>query len=173
MNVHLRLFTGLLLAVLAGGCGSVQTAFREGMGQSVRVDSFPGDAAVFINDTYVGQTPVQMELGRKIPHKVVLRKEGYQTAVTYFVPEPNERATHFIKYGLLEDLGYYKTLTPEALAQILDHHLVPVARAARPFDDMTRRILQADSLLDAGQLSALEHKVITDRIIQFYVHGQS
>lgn len=168
MNGRTRGIILFALLLLMGGCSSVRTAFREGLPQPVVVQSFPGGAEVWINDVHYGATPVEVELGRKTPHKVVLRKPGYQTQTAYFVPEPNAREANYVKFGLLEDVGYYKELTPRQLAEILDHELVPTARAARPFEDMTRRILEADALLSEGRLDPLEHKVLSDKIIAFY-----
>ena len=146
----------------------MRTAFDVGLPQDVTVVSFPSSAEVWINGEHQGMTPVAVTLGRKTPYEVVLRKPGYITSTAFIVPEANERSGNYIKFGLLEDVGYYKDLTPEEVAEILDHQLVPRSRSARPFDDMTRRILEADQLLAQGQLAPLEHKVISDKIIEFY-----
>lgn len=155
-------------ACIGPGCSSLQQAFREGLPQEVTILSYPEGARVSIGGESKGITPLTVELGRKVPHKVVLEKEGYQTAVQYFVPSPNEREAHFVKFGLLVDTGWYRDLTPEAIAAVLDHRLVPKVRSPKPFQDISRRILEADQLLAQGDLEPLEHRLLTEKIVTFY-----
>ncbi len=158
----------LILLLSLTGCASWRTAFREGWPQEVTILSFPEGAEVYVNDEKAGATPLNLELGRKVPHKITLKMAGYQTAVQYFVPQPNERERHTIKFGLLVDTGWYRDLTPEEIAAILNHRLVPRVRSPEPFDDMAYRILQADALLAQGSLDPLEHRVLTEKIVGFY-----
>lgn len=158
----------LFLVLFLGGCASWRLAFREGWPQEVTVFSFPAGADVYLNDERVGATPLNLELGRKIPHKITLEKAGYRSAVQYFVPQPNARERHTIKFGLLVDTGWYRDLTPEEMSAILDHRLVPRVRSPEPFEDIAYRILQADALLAQGSLDPLEHRMLTEKIVGFY-----
>ncbi len=168
MKVHTSVMLTLGLLLASPGCSSVQTAFSEGLPQEVTVLSYPSGAEVWINDELMGSSPVTVRLGRKVPHKVELRKDGYYSKTRFFVPQANEKHGSFVKLGLLADIGYYNELTPEAMAEIMDHELVPKTVSARPFEEMTRRIVEADKLLAQGQLQPLEHKILANRIVEFY-----
>lgn len=149
---------------LFAGCAS----FERGVPQEVIILSFPTEASVYINGEAQGITPMVVNLPRKVTHEVRLEKRGYNSAVKYFAPVPNEKGENFIRFGLSEDLGYYVDLEPGTMQAELKSGLVPNSTGADPFEKMAQKALQADRQLEAGDITPLEHKVIIEQIIEFF-----
>jgi len=139
-----------------------------GVPQEVVILSFPGEASVYINGEAVGVTPVQTSLPRKLTHEVKLVKAGYNPAVKYFTPVENERGKALITFGLVRDFGFYVDLTPNPMEGRLRTDLLPESRGADPFEEMAKRVLEADRRLQEGEITALEHRVITEQILAFF-----
>lgn len=58
--------------------------------------------------------------------------------------------------------------TPQEIAAILDHPRVPRVWNPDPFQDIRERILAADQLLAQGRLQPPEHRLLTEKIVDFY-----
>ena len=100
ISPHIALaLIGLSLPLLFG-CAS----FERGVPQKVIILSFPTEASVYVNGDAVGITPIEMSLPRKLVHEIRLEKHGFNVAVKYFAPVPNDDAHNFIRFGLKEDL---------------------------------------------------------------------
>lgn len=165
MKTRFTIFPAVVAAILfLNGCAHL----RDGMPQSVIVMSLPSGAEVFINGESVGPTPLSVDLPRKIVHEVRLEKEGYNTAVKYFTPVPNEKSENFIKFGLSRDLGHYVDLEPGEMKEELESDLVPQSTGKDPFDRMAKQAFEADRRLKDGEITPQEHKVIIEQIIQFF-----
>ena len=166
MKLHLlvTLFTLSLAAIFATGCAS----FERGVPQKVTILSFPNEASVYINGDATGITPMEIALPRKVTHEIRLEKRGYNSAVKYFSPVPNEKAENFIRFGLSEDLGYYVDLEPRTMETELESDLVPSSTGANPFGRMAQQALLADERLEAGEISVQEHKKTIEQIIEFF-----
>ena len=160
----LLLFLSVITVFSFAGC----VYFREGVSQKVVVVSLPSEADVFINGESVGTTPMSVNLPRKIVHEVRLEKEGYNTAVKYFTPVPNSKSENLIKFGLSRDLGYYVDLSPNEMKEELESDLVPGSTGKDPFDRMAKRAFEADRRYEAGEITAEEHKMIIEQIIEFF-----
>lgn len=155
----------LLAASLAmSGCEHLRT----GLPQEVAILSYPSEASVYINGNAVGITPMTMDLPRKVNHEIRLEKKGYNSAVKYFTPVPNEKAKNFIRFGLSEDLGYYVDLEPGTMKAKMRSGLVPDSLGADPFEKMAVQALKADAQLEAGEITPAEHKYIIEQIIEFF-----
>lgn len=152
------------LISLFTGCASLD----RGVPQEVIVLSFPTEASVYINGDAVGITPITVKLPRKLTHEVRLEKYGYNPAVKYFAPVPNDKSQNFIRFGLSEDLGYYVDLEPGTLQAELKSGLVPNSTGADPFEKMAIKALEADRQLEAGEITPLEHKIVIEQIIEFF-----
>jgi hypothetical protein len=165
-----RLFSILFLGLASSfslffaGCAS----FERGVPQEVTIVSFPTEASVYIDGEARGITPMQIALPRKVTHEIRLEKVGYNAAVKYFAPVPNEKADNFIRFGLSEDLGYYVDLEPGTMKTKMKSDLVPSSTGADPFERMAVQALAADQRLEAGEISPLEHKYIIEQIIEFF-----
>ena len=146
------------------GCAS----FERGVPQSVIILSFPTEASVYINGDAVGITPMEISLPRKLVHEIRLEKHGFNAAVKYFAPVPNDDAHNFIRFGLKEDFGYYVDLEPGTMRAELKSELVPTSTGADPFERMAQKALEADRLLEAGEITPLDHKYIIEQIIEFF-----
>jgi len=153
-----------VLLVFLAGCASME----KGAPQEVTILSFPAEASVYINGEPAGITPLQTELPRKVVHEIRLEKEGYNPAVKYITPQPNEKADNFVRFGLSEDLGYYVDLTPAKLKAKMQSELVPTSTGADPFEKMAQMALAADQKLENGEITALEHKYIIEQIIEYF-----
>jgi len=153
-----------LIYLLTLGCAS----FERGVPQKVTVISLPTEASVYVNGDAVGITPMEMSLPRKLTHEIRLEKNGYNTAVKYFAPVPNDDAHNFIRFGLKEDFGYYVDLEPSTMKADLKSELVPSSTGADPFERMAKQALEADRRLEAGEITPLEHKHIVEQIIEFF-----
>ncbi|MGC6455784.1 MAG: PEGA domain-containing protein [Coraliomargaritaceae bacterium] len=165
MNFRFLLLTASLITAFSfSGC----VYLRDGVPQEVTVVSLPSDADVYINGESVGTTPLSLDLPRKIVHEVRLEKEGYNTAVKYFTPVPNANSENFIKFGLSRDLGYYVDLSPSEMKQEMESDLVPGSTGSDPFDRMAKRAFEADRRYEAGVITAEEHKMIINQIIEFF-----
>lgn len=46
--------------------------------QEIEIASNPTGANIFIDDAYKGITPLKIKIKRKIPHTIILEKEGYK-----------------------------------------------------------------------------------------------
>ena len=155
-------------SLLFAGCASME----QGVPQKVIILSFPTEASVYVNGNATGITPMEIALPRKMTHEIRLEKEGYNAAVKYFSPVPNEKSKNFIRFGLKEDLGYYVDLEPGTMKTKLKSGLVPTSTGADPFERMAQQALAADSQLEAGKITPLEHKYIIEQIIEFFESQQ-
>jgi len=158
----------LALALLAASFISGCELLRTGVPQDVVILSFPTQSEVFIDGESAGLTPLSMALPRKANYEVRLEKEGYNPAVKYFTPVPNEKSGNFVRFGLSRDLGYYVDLEPRKMKAKMKSELVPNSLGSDPFEKMAIQALKADDKLAAGEITPLEHKVIIEQIIEFF-----
>ena len=153
-----------LSSLLLFGCAS----FERGVPQKVIVISFPTEASVYVNGDAVGITPMELSLPRKLTYEIRLEKHGFNAAVKYFAPVPNDDAHNFIRFGLKEDLGYYVDLEPGTMKADMKSELVPNSTGADPFERMAKQALEADRRLEAGEITQLDHRYIVEQIIKFF-----
>ena len=153
-----------LSSLLLFGCAS----FERGVPQNVIILSFPTEASVYVNGDAVGITPMEMSLPRKLTYEIRLEKNGFNAAVKYFAPVPNDDAHNFIRFGLKEDLGYYVDLEPGTMKADMKSELVPSSKGADPFERMAKQALEADRRLEAGEITPLDHKYVVEQIIEFF-----
>ena len=164
ISPHITLALIGLSFPLLFGCAS----FERGVPQNVIILSFPTEASVYVNGDAVGITPIEMSLPRKVVHEIRLEKNGFNSAVKYFAPVPNDKAHNFVRFGLMEDFGYYVDLEPGTMKAKLKSELVPTSTGADPFERMAQQALEADRRLEAGEITPLEHKYIIEQIIEFF-----
>ena len=164
ISPHITLALIGLSFPLLFGCAS----FERGVPQNVIILSFPTEASVYVNGDAVGITPMEMSLPRKLVHEIRLEKHGFNAAVKYFAPVPNDDAHNFIRFGLKEDFGYYVDLEPATMKAELKSELVPTSTGADPFERMAQQALEADRRLEAGEITPLVHKYIIEQIIEFF-----
>jgi len=153
-----------LSSLVFAGCAS----FERGVPQEVVILSFPSESSVYINGDAAGITPMEIALPRKMTHEIRLEKSGYNAAVKYFTPVPNDKAENFIRFGLQEDLGYYVDLEPGTMKAELKSGLVPGSTGGDPFARLAQQALAADAQLEAGEITPLEHKYIIEQILEFF-----
>ncbi len=164
MKFSVFIFPTLALSLLFSGCAS----FEKGKPQEVVILSFPTEASVYIDGVASGITPMEVALPRKVTHEIRLEKQGFNSAVKYFTPVPNERGERLVRFGLSEDLGYYVDLEPGKMQAKMKSSLVPKSTGADPFERMAQQALEADRQLEAGGITPLEHKYIIEQIIAFF-----
>lgn len=158
----------LIISAIAFSAFSGCASFERGVPQEVTILSFPTESSVYINGEAMGITPMKVKLPRKVTHEIRLEKRGFNSAVKYFAPVPNEKADNFIRFGLSRDLGYYVDLEPGTMEAELLSDLVPRSTGADPFERMAQQALLADARLESGDITPLEHKIIIEQIIDFF-----
>jgi hypothetical protein len=164
MKSPFYLVPALALSLFLSACAS----FEQGKPQEVVILSFPTEASVYIDGEATGITPITVNLPRKVSHEIRLEKAGFNPAVKYFTPVPNEKSENFVRFGLSEDLGYYHDLEPSVMEAKMTSDLVPSSTGADPFERMAQQALEADRQLEAGEITPLEHKYIIEQIIEFF-----
>lgn len=164
MNLSIYIIPALALSLFFSACAS----FDEGTPQQVVIVSFPAEASVYIDGNATGITPLTVNLPRKLSHEIRLEKAGYNSAVKYFTPVPNDKNENFVRFGLAQDLGYYHDLEPGIMEAKMKSELVPNSTGADPFERMAQQALEADRQLQAGEVTPLEHKYIIEQILKFF-----
>lgn len=164
MKSRFPLVIAFVTVLLLSGCEHM----RSGVPQEVIILSFPNEASVYINGEAAGITPMTVALPRKVNHEICLEKYGYNPAVKYFTPVPNEQSQNFIRFGLKADLGYYVDLEPGTMKAKMKSELVPNSTGADPFEKMAVQALKADAQLEAGEITPMEHKYIIEEIVAFF-----
>jgi hypothetical protein len=159
MNYHhaIILFLG---SIFFSGCASDYS--------TVSIDSLPSGAEVMIDGKSVGTTPTSLKLLRNNSYEVRIEKEGYNPAIDYLKPVANDKAENKIRFGLAEDFGHYVDLQPSSMKLQLRSELVPHSTGADPFKTMAEHTREADRQLEAGNITAEEHKYIIEQIIAFF-----
>ena len=132
---------------------------------TVKVDSVPTGADVFVNNEIVGQTPACLTLPSDGVYEIRLAKKGYKDEV---VSLASIRQNPVVKFGPLVDLGFYKELAPAPVDAKLTPDFLPAAKGLNPFESMTSNIGKVDALRKEGKISAEEHSYLLSRITEFY-----
>ncbi len=160
----------LVPAMLAGcvltfssGCA----VLSKGRTQTVVVRSVPEGATGLINGIEVGQTPFKIDLKRSSAYTIELRKAGFENVATVVLPVANEYDKRFLRWGLDYELGAMTDLTPDDLVVEMKPALADSSGGDR-FQEMTYRVLQADALLAAKEISRHDHKYLVAEIVKFY-----
>ena len=165
--MKLRFFVPALLAgcvlVFSSGCA----VFSKGRTQTVVVRSTPEGASGFVNGVEVGKTPFKVKLNRTSAYTIEVRKAGFDTAATVVLPTANEYEKRFLRWGVDYDLGAMTDLTPNDVVIALKPSLASGGTEDR-FQEMTYRVLQADALLAAKEISPSDHKYLVAEIVKFY-----
>ena len=162
----------LVPAFLAGcvltfssGCA----VLSKGRSQTVVVRSVPEGATGYINGLAVGQTPFKIDLNRASAYTVELRKAGFENVSTVVLPVANEYDKRFLRWGVDYDLGAMTDLTPNDLVVAMRPAL-PDNGGGDRFQEMTYRVLQADALLAAKEISKGDHKYLVAEIVKSYAN---
>lgn len=166
MKFKLSRFSALFVLVFAflSGCKTLD----EGSDQAVAIRTFPPGATVVLNGEEVGTTPMTLDLGRKITHRVILSKDGYQSYDATIAPTNNAAGEHFVKFGLLDETGYYNDLEPNPVTIQLRPDILPDTRGPDAYTEMSAAIAKVDEKRALGELDPVEHKYMVDQVIQFY-----
>ncbi len=167
--MKLRFFVPALLAgcvlVFSSGCA----VMSKGRKQTVVVRSTPEGASGFINGIEVGKTPFKIDLNRTSAYTVELRKVGFETAPFVVLPVANEYEKRFLRWGIDYELGAMTDLTPSDMVVTLKPAL-PAGSDGDRFQEMTYRVLQADAMLAAKEISKSDHKYLVAEIVKFYAN---
>ncbi len=157
------LASGLL--ILSSGCA----VFSKGRTQTVVVRSTPEGATGLVNGVKVGQTPFKIALNRSSAYTIELRKAGFENTPVVILPVANEYEKRFLRWGVDYELGAMTDLTPGDIKVAMKPAMPAVAEGDR-FQEMTYRVLQADALLAANEISKSDHKYIVAEIVKFYTN---
>ncbi len=152
------------LALLLSACKT----FDEGSDQEVVVQSFPSGASVMLDGEEVGTTPVTLELPRKVTHRIVLEKPGYKATDATIAPVQNEAGQGMVKFGLLDETGYYYDLDPNPVQVQMVPDVLPPTRGPDAYAEMTAIIADVDQKRMRGEISPVEHKYMVEKVVEFY-----
>jgi len=155
--------TLLALALLTTGCRSLPERYAE----TVRIESVPAGATVYLDGKAQGRTPLRLELVRSRSHLIRLEREGYRPAFEYILPELSDNLP-FVRLGPLVDAGAYARLAPNPMRVELSPLVVPGSIGAQPFEEFSYRVMQADALRETGRISAEEHAYVIHQLIDFF-----
>lgn len=163
-RLSLPCFALLTTLLLTAGC---QT-FKTGTNDKVFIESMPPGANVIVQGETVGQTPITLELPRKIAQTIQLERENYKPYTVNLYPVSNDRENNLVKFGLAKEVGYYVSLTPNPVEAKMVHELVPNRAGSQPFEDLTLKIIQVDDMRLSGKIGAAEHSYIVGQLIEVY-----
>lgn len=141
----------------------------KGRTQTVVVRSTPEGATGMINGIEVGKTPFKIELKRTAAYTIEVRKPGFENAAAVVLPVANEYDKRFLRWGIDYELGAMTDLTPGDVVLDLKPALADGSTGDR-YQEMTYRVLQADALLSAKEISKADHKYLVAEIVKFYTH---
>lgn len=158
----------LATAALLSGC----SAFEQGVEEKVSIYSFPAGASVEIDGETVGTTPTEVSLGSLKTYQVTLTREGYEPYREIVSPARNELGNSWIRFGLLEDTGFYYDLKPESVVAKMRPSIVPASRSPRPYESFSADVAQVDNMLESGLISSVEHKYMMAHLLNFYGGAQ-
>lgn len=168
--MKLRFLVPAMLASCVLSFTSGCAVMSKGRTQTVVVRSNPEGAVGRINGLEVGKTPFKIELNRSSAYTIELEKPGFAPVATTVLPVGNEYDKRFFRWGIDYDLGAMTDLTPNDLVVDLKPAVPPVAEAEDRFQEMTYRVLQADALLAAKEISPADHKYLVAEIVKFYTN---
>lgn len=100
-----KFFPALAFAALLSACCSNSPISSE----PVQFQSEPEGAQVLINGELRGTTPCEISLSTKSTHSVVMKKDGFKDEA--FVISTSS-SNPLVKIGPLDELGFYRVLTP-------------------------------------------------------------
>lgn len=151
-----------LISLLALGALSACSTITQ---EEVVVNSTPEGAIILINDEIVGVTPTTITLDKSNSYELTLVKQGYKNEKMTLT---SLRSSPLIKFGLLDDAGYYKQLKASSDNQELAPDFLPAYKGTKAFEDMQKNIDKADQLKKDGKISEKEHSYLIKKIVQFY-----
>lgn len=162
----------LVPALLVGGVlifSSGCAVFSKGRTQTVVVRSTPEGATGLINGIEVGKTPFKIALNRSSAYTIELRKPGFENTDVVVLPVGNEYSKRFLRWGIDYELGAMTDLTPGDMVVAMKP-AIPAGSDGDRFQEMTYRVLQADALLAANEISKTDHKYLVAEIVKFYTN---
>jgi PEGA domain len=166
--MKLRFLVPAMLASCVLSFTSGCAIMTKGRTQTVVVRSNPEGAVARINGIEVGKTPFKVDLNRASAYTIELQKPGFATAAAVVLPVSNEYDKRFLRWGIDYDLGAMTDLSPNDLVVNLLPEVPATANTGDRYQEMTYRVMQADALLAAKEISATDHKYLVAEIVKFY-----
>jgi len=80
----------------------------------------------------------------------------------------NEYEKRFLRWGVDYELGSMTDLSPADMTVALKPAMPSVSGTEDRFQEMTYRVMQADALLSAKEISPADHKYLVAQIVKFY-----
>jgi hypothetical protein len=93
---------------LMTGCSSMNYNSMD----TIAITSEPSNADVWIANDYAGKTPLEVEMSKKISHRVIISKDGYESYSVDVLPVSTEATRGTVQFGFMKDSGSYNKLIP-------------------------------------------------------------
>ncbi len=165
MKYRIALLGAILLAGVGTGCTSTSFLSKE----TLKVDSNPAGADVWINGEQRGRTPVDVRVPSGDMYYVEIRRE-------YFRPEKVEVFSHLsdsgrsgVRVNPLVTRGYYSSLSPNPVKVDMVSVLIPEdPDAPKTWEEFSSRLNQLYLWKKQGSISDGIFKVIHRQLIDYY-----
>lgn len=114
---------GIITSSLLTSCATIVSGSK----QTVKFNSTPSEAKIFINEVEVGKTPFETKLERKKEHSIVIKLDGYKPYQTTLTRKFNAWYLGNILFGGIIGLiidpitGAMYNLTPEEINAQLEN----------------------------------------------------
>ncbi len=165
--MKLRVLVPVLFIGIALLCSSGCAVLSKGRTQMVVVRSTPEGATGLVNGIEVGKTPFKIRLVRSSAATIEIRKEGFEEAQIAVLPMSNEYNRRYLRWGLDYEFGSMTDLSPGDINVTLRPAIAAEDRGDR-FQEMSLRIMRADAMLAAKEITPQDHKVIVRQIAHSY-----
>jgi hypothetical protein len=152
-----------LIALSLSGCAF----FTKGSTQSVVIRSTPEGAAVKVNGTEIGKTPLKVKLALKDLYRVDVVKPGFADQAALVMPTSEQYEKRIFRWGIDYDLGAALDLVPGEFNIELKPALVEYTTEDK-YEQLVAQITRADAMLASGELDAATHRYLVNQIVSFY-----
>lgn len=136
----------LWVTFFLGGCGI-------GSNQTVKVETEPEGAFVYVNGKFIGNSPVGVKLNRQVPHRVEVRKPGFVTKEQMVYPSRPDGGEPKVVFGPLRESGYYRDLSPNPVTVLMVYEGLRGVEGTLSEQEAEDLIRQIQGEREAGELT--------------------
>jgi hypothetical protein len=165
MNYRIALLGAILLTGMGTGCTSTSFLSKE----TLKIDSNPAGAEVWINNEQKGKTPLEIRLPSGDMYYVEIRREYFRPERVEVLSKLSDNGRSGVRVNPLVTRGYYSSLTPNPVEVNLVSTLIPEdPNAPKTWEEFSARLNQLYQLKKQGNITDGVFKVIHRQLIDFY-----